>query len=457
MKTYNKLFFLMIVALSVVTFTNCEKATINHGDGDQHATVASCVGCHTNYAHLQEVYTPDTDPPAGGCGGTAPHYEPYDRVYLGGAGYEAFQASSHNFACTQCHGGVDGTDDKATAHSGDFMAHPSANHQENCGSCHSDISDNFLTSIHNGTGQKRAVAIRSGMSGADEFHLLPQHQIDAYDQNCATCHASCGSCHIVRPTIGGGGLASGHNFNKTPDMLNVCVSCHTSRGGHAYLGVAPGTRPDVHLTNNQFSCLSCHSGYEMHGDGEPVEQRYAYQKLPECRDCHGAIESKNLYHSTHMGDFNCQVCHSQDYNNCGSCHVGGDGARIPAYLDFKIALNPIPDIKTDFDFALVRRTLAAPDSWSEYGIEEMASFDAKPTYNYTTPHNILRWTARTEVEAGQGCAANCHIRNENGNLVNQELYLFEENLLEWEIGATGHITVDGKLPSSWFTKLIENQ
>lgn len=418
---------------------------------------ASCIDCHTNYAHLQEVHTPDTDPPAGGCGGTAPHYEPYDRVYLGGAGYETFLASSHgNLSCTSCHGGVDNTGDKAQAHSGDFIAHPSAAYAETCGSCHSSITDNFASSIHNGYGQMRAVSLRSGLSGSDDFHLLPQHQIEGYTKNCATCHGSCGNCHVVRPPIGGGGLIAGHNFNKTPDMLNVCVSCHTSRGGHAYLGVAPGTQPDVHLTSNQFNCLSCHSGHEMHGDGNKVEQRYAYQAMPECNDCHGAIGNANLYHSVHMDDFNCQVCHSQDYNNCGSCHIGGEGARIPAYLDFKIAVNPIPDIKPDFDFTLVRRTLGAPDNWKEYSVEQYANFDALPTYNYTTPHNILRWTSRTQVESGMGCATNCHIRNEEDNLINKELYLFMDDLLEWEVGATGPITVDDKLPSSWFSKLMEN-
>ena len=70
-------------------------------------------------------------------------------------------------------------------------------------------------------------------------------------------------------------------------------------------------------------------------------------------------QSNNSYHSVHYSTFNCQVCHSQNYNNCGSCHVHGEGARIPSYMDFKIAVNPIPDLKPG-RFALVRRTLAAP-------------------------------------------------------------------------------------------------
>ena len=151
----------------------------------------------------------------------------------------------------------------------------------------------------------------------------------------------------------------------------------------------------------------------------------------------------------HYEDFNCQVCHSQDYNNCGSCHIHGEGARIPAYMDFKIAMNPIPEVKEGYKFALVRRSLSAPDSWKEYGVAEYANFDAFPTYNFTTPHNILRWTTRTEVADGASCTSNCHIRNEDGVLINKSLFLFEENLLDWEKSASSGITVDGNLPSSW--------
>jgi len=412
--------------------------------------IASCEGCHTDYAHLQRIYSPDTAAPVGGCGGEAPHYEPYDRVYMGGAGFESYKKTGHyKIGCVGCHNGKDSISDKTLAHSGDFISHPSMFYEEKCGTCHSTIVANFKTSIHNGTGQKRKVTIRSGLSGPADFDKLPAHQIEGYTSNCATCHGTCGNCHIVRPPIGGGGLAKGHEFTQTPDMLSVCVTCHVSRGGHAYLGVASGTVSDVHLSKMGYKCMDCHSGSELHGDGKPVEQRYAYSELPKCEDCHTEIATKNVYHTMHYNDFNCQVCHSQNYNNCGSCHIHGEGARVPSYLGFKIAQNPIPDIKTEFKFTLVRRTLAAPDNWSKFGVEEYANFDAFPTYNYTSPHNILRWTERTNAGQGVSCSSKCHIRNENGLLINKNLYLFESDLLEWEKSATTKITVDGKLPASW--------
>jgi hypothetical protein len=97
----------------------------------------------------------------------------------------------------------------------------------------------------------------------------------------------------------------------------------------------------------------------------------------------------------------------------------------------------------------VRRTLAAPDNWEKYGVAEYADFDVLPTYNFTTPHNILKITSRTDVGSG-ACNSKCHIRNENDVLINKELYLFQDDLLDWEMAATTPITVDGKLPQSWF-------
>lgn len=413
---------------------------------------ASCEGCHTSYAHLKEVYSPDTTAPAEGCGGEAPHFEPYDRVYMGGEGFEDFKLTNHYaLGCTGCHNGNNNTDNKNEAHSVDFIRHPSVHFEEKCGSCHGYIASNFTTSIHQGTGQKRKVAMRSGLAGADEFHLLPANLQAGYEANCATCHGTCGNCHVVRPPAGGGGLVSGHNFSKNPDMKNICITCHSSRGGHAYLGIAPGTEPDVHLTKTGFECLDCHKGSELHGTGNKAEQRYAYNKLPDCESCHLVttpdLPAANIYHEKHYDYFNCQVCHSQDYNNCGSCHINGEGARIPSYLAFKIAKNPIPEVKDTYDLALVRRTLAAPDNWQEYLDQDYADFKAFPTYNYTTPHNILRWTSRTNESGVGSCAKNCHFRIEGSDTINRNLYLLKEDLLDWEMDATSGITMDDILLS----------
>lgn len=439
---------ILLVVVLIITGISCTNYQIP-GKGTGEVTENSCEGCHTDYERLVDVHTPDTDLPLG-YGGEVPPSKPYDRVYLGGDGFETFKTSGHySVGCTGCHSGVGNSGEKDVAHSGDFIKHPSSHYEDKCGACHEEITGNFTTSIHQGTGQKRIVAIRSGLSGPQDFDQLPEHQIEGYNNNCATCHGSCGNCHVVKPVMAGGGLSAGHNFNKTPDMINVCLPCHSSPGGHDFLGVDPDTQPDLHYEMG-FDCLSCHDGHELHGDSKPVEQRYAYSELPTCEECHPSSENatKNTWHRLHMDDFSCYVCHSQDYNSCGNCHINGEGARIPSYMDYKIALNPIPEVKTGFEseFTLVRRTPAAPDNWKEYGVDGYANFDAFPTYNYTTPHNLQRWTERT---SGSSCNSNCHIRMDGTDTINKQLYLFKSDLLEWEHGATDIITVDDKLPSGW--------
>ncbi len=418
-------------------------------------SVASCEGCHTSYETLKKVYTPDTEGGGSGCGGDIPVIEPYDRVYLAGTGYKEFKKDVHGkMPCVACHNGVDGTSDKKIAHSKDFIKKPSAYSELKCAGCHTDIYLRTKNSIHEqGWGQKSMVTLRSGLGNIpNAFNLLTQKMKDGYEKNCAKCHASCGDCHVNRPKAGGGGLYRGHEFIKTPDMREHCTTCHTSRGGHAFFGQAAGTKPDVHLEKRGFTCMSCHSKNEIHGDGKIYDQRYKMELLPECTDCHSNIAKSNNYHTEHIKDLSCHTCHSQDYNNCGSCHVGGEGARIPSYLGYKIGMNPIPETKP-FRMALLRRSLMAPDSWKEYGTPILANFNIRPTFKYTTPHNIQKWTKRTQVASGKLCFDACHaIKNEDGTIRNKELYLFKSDLQSWEITATQGITVDGKFPASWGIK-----
>jgi hypothetical protein len=434
-------------ALILFVFTGCadEAADLANNDSS-HAGSTGCVSCHTNYSLLKQVHSPDTAVVSGGCGGDAPHIEPYDRVYMTASGYDAFAKSSHGKKeCTWCHGGDATSNDKKTAHSGEFLRHPSTKAETKCITCHpsQSITPNSLHA--QGWGQKAMLTSRYGVQTFDE---LPAHLKEGYDHNCAKCHGTCGDCHVNRPSAGGGGLLKGHQFVKTPDMIDQCVACHTSRGGHAFLGIASGTLPDVHKTKLNATCLTCHSGVEVHGNGMVYNQRYKTPQLPKCIDCHKTLSKSNAYHTTHLNDFNCQTCHSQDYNNCGSCHVGGEGARIHSHQKFKIGVNPIQDIRP-YRLATVRQSVMAPDSWKEYGVPLLANFDSKPTYKYTTPHNILRWTTRTEVAAGKSCYDNCHIIKEGSTFRNKNLYLFKSDLESWEVNATKEVVVDGKLPASW--------
>ncbi|ROL59544.1 hypothetical protein D9V86_10540 [Bacteroidetes/Chlorobi group bacterium ChocPot_Mid] len=441
-----KLLYLFIFLL---LFNACSKEEtsnpVNAGN------INSCVGCHTNYDALKKLADPDTSAPAGGCSGEGVHIEPYDRVYLGGQGFEDFQKEAHGkMACTACHNGIDKTGDKKLAHSGNFIKHPSKFATEKCVTCHEDEVRRTHNSIHEmGWGQKRKVTMRYGLAGPHEFNKLPENVQKGYNANCATCHGSCGECHVSKPLAAGGGLMNGHKFSKKPDMVKVCVACHSSRGGHAYLGVAVGSKPDVHLTKLGFDCMSCHTKNEIHGDGNTYEQRYKVPDMPKCEDCHSNIKNSNSYHSMHAENLSCFVCHSQPYNNCGSCHIHGEGARIASYQGFKIGVNPLSEFKGT-RLALVRRTLMAPDSWKEYGVTKLNNFDVFPVFNYTSPHNILRKTKQCSPDEGKACYYNCHIIKEGEIFRNKELYLFESDFIyDWEKSSSKKVTVDGKLPPNW--------
>lgn len=435
-----------VLALLLLNTTGCKKDEDLANTTSGHTGNSNCVECHTNYSMLKLVYSPDTAAAGGGCGGETPHIEPYDRVYLTPAGYDAFSKSAHGQkACTWCHGGNADTKEKKLAHTGNFIKYPSSQADTKCITCHpsQSITPNSIHAL--GSGQKAMLVSRYG---AQSFDQLPAHLIEGYDHNCAKCHGTCGDCHVNRPKAGGGGLLKGHQFIKTPDMIDQCVACHSSRGGHAFLGIASGTVPDVHKTKMNANCLTCHTGVELHGNGMVYDQRYKVPQLPKCKDCHTTVATSNTYHSAHINSFNCQTCHSQDYNNCGSCHVGGVGVRIASHQKFKIGMNPIPETRP-YRMATVRQSLMAPDSWSEYGVPTLPNFDSKPTYKYTTPHNILRWTTRTQVAAGKSCYDNCHIIKEGSVFRNKNLYLFNSDLESWEVNATKDVVVDGKLPSSW--------
>lgn len=439
---------LFLIAAGLLLIAGCKKETIEDPiASNRPASVATCEGCHTNYQHLKAVYSPDTSHAGGGCGGETPVIDPYDRVYMGGEGYVDFKKSTHGrMACTDCHNGNGNTDDKKTAHSGDFLRHPSTQAQLKCTPCHTDIVNRAANSLHEqGWGQKAMVA---GRFGVKDFNNLPEELKHGYNVNCAKCHGTCGDCHINRPVAGGGGLYKGHKFSKKPDMVDNCITCHVSRGGHAYLGIAPGTQPDIHFTKAGFTCTGCHTEYEIHGDGMTYATRFEKRGMPVCSNCHPNVVKSNPYHTQHIESFSCNTCHSQDYNNCGSCHVGGAGARVASYQGYKIGMNPLQGTRP-FKWAILRRSLTAPDTWKEYGVPALANFDVAPTYKYTTPHNILRWTSRTQVAAGKACYDNCHIIKEGTTLRNKNLYLFRSDLESWEVNADKGIVVDGRLPASW--------
>ena len=71
---------------------------------------------------------------------------------------------------------------------------------------------------------------------------------------------------------------------------------------------------------------------------------------------------------------------------------------------FRIAKNLSP-YRTEYDYVVVRHTPVDPDTYAEWGLA-LTDYLTKPTWQYASPHNILKNTPQTE--AGASCGSNCH-------------------------------------------------
>jgi thiosulfate/3-mercaptopyruvate sulfurtransferase len=263
-----------------------------------------------------------------------------------------------------------------------------------------------------------------------------------FQKDCAGCHVSCGDCHISSPKNVGGGLIRAHRVNRTPDMVKNCTACHGSRIGDEYYGNNDYAGADVHRVPHFMDCMDCHTGDEMHGDGSRPQHRYEVANMVRCEDCHADVESANAYHNVHWGDMSCQVCHSQTYKGCNGCHVG-EGITGSSYPIFKIGRTTRPQDRP-IPYQLLRHVPVAVDTYEGWGLDNLDDFAAVPTWKLTTPHNIRRWTERTEVAEGGSCGSVCH--------TSQEWFLRAadlEGLSEAERQANlPYIVPDGP-PTSW--------
>jgi hypothetical protein len=252
-----------------------------------------------------------------------------------------------DLSCTGCHGGVDGTSDRAAAHAGRAPI-PGAS---KCATCHAAAATLAAGSLHTTLSGYEAILADRG------FDLTPgTTSRQRYDAQCTRCHAAveapasleaaCGQCHVSVPDTAGGGLVAGHRMRRTPDVVSNCTACHGSRVKDEYFGLnnplyqrnrqfsaslAAGDpfagatlQPDVHRTAG-MGCDACHTGAEMHGAGmAPGVDRYGVSGRTRCLDCHQADVSApgNLFHSAgHVQAMACHVCHAQPYKSCFSCHT----------------------------------------------------------------------------------------------------------------------------------------
>lgn len=369
--------------------------------------------------------------------------EPWEKVLVDG---ENFPGSIHGLnGCIDCHGGVQ-SPDKESAHVG-VVRNPSQDSEGICGQCHPNIVAAGEHSLHNNmAGYWTELDARSLPSNHPELEEM-------FGNHCATCHTTCGECHVSQPTNVGGGFIDGHLFNATPSMTRNCTACHGSRIGNEFLGKHEGFMADVHFRQGQMNCVDCHSGDELHGEPAgcnqchegpeteqvpPPDHRYAGVQAPRCETCHASVATGQddvIFHQMHGSDLSCQVCHSISYTSCDGCHVAiseetgqaffeTDGA----YLTFLIGRSPIQSYDRPYEFVPVRHVPISADSFEYYGENLLPNFDQSETWKYTTPHNIQRNTPQTE-----SCNA-CH--------GNPDLFLTVDKVLPEELNANEDVIVE---------------
>ena len=336
--------------------------------------------------------------------------EPWEKVFVSA---EKFLPTVHGqIPCTDCHGGKQSSD-KNEAHT-DIVARPSNGEAKACANCHTDISGVYSTSLHaQQTGYWTALNTRS----VPENHPALE---EMFGNHCASCHTTCGDCHVAQPKSVGGGLFEGHLFIAQPPMTRSCTACHGSRVGNEYLGKTEGIPGDVHFREGRMNCVNCHTSHELHGQPSncsqchegiedttipPADHRYDGVQSPSCVSCHPDVGLKSddvQMHQQHGADLSCQVCHSVSYTSCDSCHVqisnktGNPYFTTDAtYLTFLIGRNTLKSFTRPYDYVPVRHIPVDPHSYDFYGDNLLPNFNLLPNWAYATPHNIQRNTPQT--------------------------------------------------------------
>lgn len=329
-----------------------------------------------------------------------------------------FNTTHGKMDCRDCHGGAKFAKTRAEAHVNMDPLRSAKYAGSVCAPCHDKETSTFANSLH---------AETRGVSSTKKSLVLKRANtaaIDAVNQgltkNCNTCHVSgCGDCHVSRPQFNDGGFVQGHVFYKSPNSLNNCMGCHGSRIEKEYTGKGESTKAtlhaDVHWSPNGMQCTSCHKAEWMHG-GASYDARYDSPKAPKCADCHAEdVKFKAVpMHAQHgIGSasvyLQCQVCHSQDYNNCTSCHVALDDKKRPFFktesstFDFNIGRNYQKSEKKPWDYIVVRHVPVDDGTFDYYGKNALNNMAAAPTWKYATPHTISRITRQTQ----NGCKS-CH-------------------------------------------------
>jgi len=332
---------------------------------------------------------------------------------------DEFTASTHGeLGCITCHGGENSAD-KAAAHTG-MQPYPSSDLEGICYQCHAGVADTYADSLH-----YNLHGMQNGLMAFSQDSLLsdsPEHA-EIFDKNCISCHATCGDCHVSRPSVYSGGLIDQHNFFGTPPMDQTCFGCHGARNAGEFMGTV-GFQGDVHFEMG-MTCMDCHPQNNFHGTGEVNDSMWTKAELPSCYDCHENQQpgqSELQVHNIHTETVSCQVCHAQANNNCFECHVEynedqtGLASTSDVRLIFRIGNNPIQSETRPYEYVTLRHIPTYVDSFEVVGPDLLPNYDEISNWKYSPTHNIQRLTFQNET------CNSCH--------GNENIFLKESDLLE---------------------------
>ncbi len=314
--------------------------------------------------------------------------------------------------CVTCHGGNGSEERFEHAHTG-VNPSPSADTNGICAECHYEATSTYENSLHYTVrGFQNSLIEFSG----DEAVLENPHEGlgEVFNLNCMNCHATCGECHVSRPSGYAGGLIDKHKFFDSPPMDQTCFGCHGARNAGEFMGTV-GFARDVHYEMG-MTCVDCHDVNNFHGTGEAYASMWDKPVLPSCLDCHedaASGEDDVAMHNIHGDSLSCQVCHAQANQNCFDCHadISDDRTSLASHSEmrvlFRIGLNPEQTEERPYKYVALRHIPTTADSFIEAGDDLLTNYDEITNWKYSPTHNIQRSTFQNE--SCDSCHGNARI------------------------------------------------
>jgi hypothetical protein len=176
----------------------------------------------------------------------------------------------------------------------------------------------FNTSLHK-TRQGKFTSYAKSSGGMELITDIPMQ-----DLACWKCHSNTGknaAGQDIDPATYQPGCSDCHAADFSVSEQS-CLNCHSRQVYERQRYGVAETNPkaDVHA-NAGFTCMSCHSKEELHGDDGVA---YASLKEPgavkvSCVQCHNDL-AVNEAHAIHGEKVDCAACHAEGSVACASCH-----------------------------------------------------------------------------------------------------------------------------------------